>query len=137
MPLALTNVCFERKNGHDAGVTPLVSAEPHKGGRGKVKPIKQKAIATGKVQGIGMRTMQRALAKAEGKTPLKPHRPTNAERARDKLLGSFSGAVETIGKMTSATPRSIYSPRSRMPTPPKTLGKCRDRLKGALGPAAA
>jgi hypothetical protein len=23
MPLALTNVCFEGKNGHDAGVTPF------------------------------------------------------------------------------------------------------------------
>jgi len=24
VPLALTNVCFEGKNGHDAGVTPLL-----------------------------------------------------------------------------------------------------------------
>ena len=40
-------------------------SEPHKGGRGKVNKVK--AIALGKKQGIGKRTMQRAIAKAEGK----------------------------------------------------------------------
>ena len=64
-----------------------VSAEPHKGGRGKVKPVKQKAIAIGKEQDIGKRTIQTALAKAEGKKP-KPirHRRTYAEIERDGLI---------------------------------------------------
>jgi hypothetical protein len=40
-----------------------------KGGRGKVNPVKQAAIATGEEHGISSGTMNRALAKAEGRAP--------------------------------------------------------------------
>lgn len=44
-----------------------------KGGRGKVNPIKQKAIAAAKEHGISKATVERSLAKSEGRTP--KHRP--------------------------------------------------------------
>jgi len=61
----------------------------HKGGRGKVNPIKQKALAAGEQAKIGDRTMQKALAMGEDRKPQKPkrHRRTGAELERDTFLG--------------------------------------------------
>jgi hypothetical protein len=67
-----------------AGEKPRNDCEVSKGGRGKVNETKAKAVAEAKKQGIDKRTVEEALAKAEGKTPKpkpKPRRPTKKELA--------------------------------------------------------
>ena len=94
-----------------------VSAEPHKGGRGKVKPIKQRAIIIGKDHGIGKRTMQTALAKAEGKEPVaKPKRRTNEQIKLDKI----ENAIIILEHIAESMDR-ILDPELLTPEQRKTL----------------
>jgi hypothetical protein len=61
-----------------------------KGGRGKVNPTRQKAIAEGKKANIGERTMQAAVAKAEGRKPKKkPWRRTPVHSGLDAARRAY------------------------------------------------
>jgi hypothetical protein len=64
--------------------------EVSKGGRGKVDKVKAVAVATAKKQGIGKRTVERALAKAEGRVPApsrSPRRPISHKPQLDTHTG--------------------------------------------------
>jgi hypothetical protein len=72
---------------------PRQDGEVSKGGRGNVDAVKAKALATAKDHGIGKRTVERAIAKAEGREP-------KSERADKitKLDGARANYVEECKK---------------------------------------
>jgi hypothetical protein len=117
----------------------------HKGGRGKVNPIKQDAIAAGEQAKIGKRTMQKALAKAEGTNPQKPKRPrrTDAEMERDHLLGRVSGVLHGIhyvkvpdAALDLLTKEQMADLAEDLEEAMATLGALRERLRQRLEPEA-
>jgi hypothetical protein len=63
-----------------AGQKPPQHEAVSKGGRGKKNPVKEKAVAAGKAHGISKATVERSLAKAEGKTPKPRTRTIDASR---------------------------------------------------------
>jgi hypothetical protein len=71
--------------------------EVSKGGRGKVNPVKAKAVAAAQEHGISKATVERSIAKAEGRTP-KPKatpQPNEAPQSSDGDEPSRSGiAIE-------------------------------------------
>lgn len=92
-----------------------------KGGRGNVNPVKAKAIDEGKKADISKATMERALAKAEGKTPKPKAKPIiieglavevqgeqpskrvrrrDVEIGRDKFITGFVPTIDGIGMVS-------------------------------------
>jgi hypothetical protein len=70
-----------------------------KGGRGRVNKVKARAVEQGKKRGIGKRTIERSLAKANGSQPSdskKRQRRTKVETQRDKFLSGFMSLVAGI-----------------------------------------
>jgi len=55
--------------GRDGSIKPRQVGEVYKGGRGHVNELKAKVIASAKEHGIGTRTVERSLAKADGRWP--------------------------------------------------------------------
>jgi hypothetical protein len=73
-----------------AGEKPRSDCAVSKGGRGKVNPTRQKAIAEGKKANIGERAMQAAVAKAEGRKPKKkPWRRTPVHSGLDAARRAY------------------------------------------------
>jgi hypothetical protein len=68
-----------------AGEKPPQLEEVSKGGRGKVNPVKAKAVAAGAEHGISKATVERSLAKADGKPPRKSSGPSAEEIAANEL----------------------------------------------------
>jgi hypothetical protein len=88
----------------DASVSRQADVKLSKRGRAegrKPDKVKAAAVASGKELGIGKSTIERAMAKAEGKTP-KPtrHRRTNAQKERDTVTAErdrFLTFVSSLG----------------------------------------
>jgi hypothetical protein len=77
------------------------SAAERKGGRGKKNKMKAKAVAAAKEQGISKRSVERAIAKSEGKTPRLPApTKTGLAAARKHYLTLFAelGDVEAMDR---------------------------------------
>jgi hypothetical protein len=83
-----------------AGEKPRQDGEVSKGGRGKVNEVKAKAVAAGKEHGVSERTVERAIAKVEGREPkpkAEPERPiytyddSEGPRRRRGLLACLRG----------------------------------------------
>jgi hypothetical protein len=64
---------------------PQVEEVSDKGGRGKINKVKAKAVEVAKEHGISKATVERAMAKAEGKKP-KAKRMTKRQRENEAFL---------------------------------------------------
>jgi hypothetical protein len=103
-----------------------------KGGRGKVNPTRQKAIAEGKKANIGERTMQAAVAKAEGRKPKKkPWRRTPvhsgldaARRAYFKWCIDLDADLDAELDIIREAFREIAGKRAMDKNPPPTPSPC-------------
>ena len=77
-----------------AGQKPPQNEAVSKGGRGKVNPVKQKAIAAGKKHGISKATVERSLAKAEGRKPKLKPKHSKSEQHLSDLITAWEAADE-------------------------------------------
>ena len=73
-----------------------------KGGRGKVDKVKAEAVAVAKDHGISERTVERSIAKAEGKKPLSDHRQDQLHRRNYTKSHPVNAALTMIKRMTPA-----------------------------------
>lgn len=107
-----------------AGYAELTAAWA-KGGRGKVNQGKAKACDLAAEHGISKRTIQRARAKAEGKTPTKPA-SSDIAAARKRYLSMFAeldraSMVNEMLKLTGALDELIGKARQRGDTEEKEI----------------
>jgi hypothetical protein len=98
-----------------AGQKPPQDEAVSKGGRGKVNPVKQEAIAAGKKHGISKATVERSLAKAEGRKPKarsegkkpKPKRKTKRQKEYEALLLEQERQEQAVRQQWVAEGRDI------------------------------
>ena len=83
-----------------AGQKPPQHEAVSKGGRGKVNPIKQAAVAAGADHGISKSTVERAIAKSEGKTP----KPVAPMAMRPRTSTTATAALSLLISMAFSTP---------------------------------
>jgi hypothetical protein len=82
-----------------AGTKPVQVEVVFKGGRGKVNPTKQAAIATGKELDISKATVERSLAKAEGNPKPEPA-PKREPKLKDgDVRDLVAQALALVGRM--------------------------------------
>jgi hypothetical protein len=69
-----------------------------KGGRGNVDTVKAAAVETAKAYGIGKRTVERALAKANGKTigPKRAPKPSDEAHQKAVLLAAWKTCLPSV-----------------------------------------